>query len=93
MRKPPKMQYRINALMATQPVATSGPSHAPGISEIHGIAKGTSQIPDSPESAGFFDATKNTQAKTEANDKSSNPAATVPIHENVKAIRQFLMAS
>jgi hypothetical protein len=28
----------------------------------HGIAKGSRRIPDSPESAGFFEATKNTLA-------------------------------
>ena len=38
-------------------------------------------MPDSPESPGFFDATKNTQARTAAADNKKNPAATVPPRE------------
>ena len=39
-------------------------------------------MPDSPESAGFFDATKNTQAKTAAADNKKKPAAAVPPRDN-----------
>ena len=85
MRKPPNRQYRISAFKSTQAKATGRPSHVLGTIEIHGMAKGRSRIPDSPESAGFFDATKNTQAKTEVNDKRSNPAATRPLRENLNA--------
>ena len=84
-RKPPNTQYKISEFRRTQPTATIGPSNALGTSDIHGIAKGRSKIPDSPESAGFFDATKNTQAKTEIIDKRSNPAASMPLRENLNA--------
>ena len=85
MRKPPKMQYKISAFSKTQPTATIRPSHASGTQDIQGIANGRSRMPDSPESAGFFDATKNIQAKTEINDKRSDPAAIVPPLENLNA--------
>ena len=39
-------------------------------------------MPDSPESAGFIDATKNTQAKTAAADNKKKPAASMPPREN-----------
>jgi len=82
IRKPPKTQYKISEFRKTQPNAIQGPSHAPGTSEIQGIAKGSNRMPDSPESAGFFDATKNTQAKTPAADNKKKPAASMPPREN-----------
>ncbi len=42
-------------------------------------------MPDSPESAGFFDATKNTHARTPAADNRNNPAASAPPRENLSA--------
>jgi hypothetical protein len=51
--------------------------------DIHGIAKGRSRIPDSPESAGFFDATKKIQAKTEAAATRKSPAAKKPHRESL----------
>lgn len=77
------MQYKISEFRKTQPKAIQGPSHVFGTSEIQGIAKGSSSRPDSPESAGFFDATKNTQAKTAVADNKKNPAASVPPRENL----------
>lgn len=47
-----------------QPKPASGPSHSTGSHIIHGIAKGSSSIPDSPESAGFLEAMKYIQQKT-----------------------------
>jgi len=42
---------------------------------IHGIANGSNMIPDSPESAGFMEATKKIQQKTPtASDRNSPPA-------------------
>ncbi len=82
IRMPPNMPYKISEFRKTQPKATQGPSHVLGTSEIQGIAKGSSKMPDSPESAGFFDATKNTQAKTAAADNRKNPAAAMPPREN-----------
>ena len=61
-----------------------GPNHFGGINIIHGIAKGRSKIPDSPESAGFLDATKNTQANTATADNKNNPAAIKPPVENLR---------
>ncbi len=82
IRMPPNMQYKISEFRKTQPKATQGPSHVLGTSEIQGIAKGSSRMPDSPESAGFIDATKNTQVKTAAADNKKKPAASMPPREN-----------
>lgn len=49
------------------------------------MAKGRRRMPDSPESAGFFDATKNTQARTPAADNRNNPAASAPPREYLSA--------
>ena len=84
-RKPPNKQYRISAFRRIQPKATHGPSQPFGTSDIQGIAKGMRRRPDSPESAGFFEATKNTQAKTAAADNRNNPAASTPPSENLNA--------
>ena len=77
-RKPPKTQYRIRALRSIHARAKKGPTQWLGAEVIHGIAKGKSKMPDSPESAGFFDATKNTQAKTAIAANRNSVAATVP---------------
>ena len=84
-RKPPNTQYRISAFRRIQPNATHGPSQPLGTSDIQGIAKGRRRMPDSPESAGFFDATKNTQVKTAVADNRNNPAASTPPRENLSA--------
>ncbi len=84
-RKPPNKQYRISAFRRIQPKATHGPSQPFGTSDIQGMAKGRRRTPDSPESAGFFDATKNSQAKTAAADNRNNPAASAPPRENLSA--------
>jgi len=68
-----------------QPKATHGPSQPFGTSDIQGIAKGMRRRPDSPESAGFFEATKNSQAKTAAADNRNSPAASAPPRENLNA--------
>jgi len=65
------------------PKPAPGPSHELGMIDIHGIAKGRSRIPDSPESAGFFDATKNIQEKTDAAATRNSPAAKKPHRENL----------
>ena len=64
------------------------PSHFVGSIEIQGIANGTSQIPDSPESAGFVDATKKIQANTIPAASRKSPAAMLPARDvlNARAI-------
>jgi len=64
------------------------PSHFVGKMEIQGIANGTSKIPDSPESAGFLDATKKTQEKTAPAANKKSPAAMLPPRDflNARAI-------
>jgi len=83
IRNPPNMKYRIRALARTQPKAANGPSQDSGIIRIQGIANGRSNIPDSPESAGFFDATKNIQAKMAMARRRNNPAAAKPPGESL----------
>lgn len=77
-RKPPNTQYEISEFRSKQPSAKKGPTHSFGARVIHGIAKGRSRIPDSPESAGFFDATKNTHEKTAAAANKNSVAAIAP---------------
>jgi hypothetical protein len=75
------MQHKISEFRKMQLEPTQGPSHLLGTSIIQGIAKGRSRSPDSPESAGFFDATKKAQVKTAAADTKKNPAAIAPPRE------------
>ena len=58
-------------------------NHDVGTKEIHGIAKGSSSMPDSPESAGFFEAMKNIQANTAAAADRNSPAAIAPPREDL----------
>jgi hypothetical protein len=53
---------------------------------IHGSAKGSSIMPDSPESAGFFEATKYTHANTAAARNRNTLAAATPPQENLIVI-------
>jgi len=57
------------------------PSHFVGNIEIQGIANGSSKIPDSPESTGFFDAIKKTQEKTALAESRKSPAAMLPLQD------------
>lgn len=60
------------------------PSHFAGKMDTHGMANGTSKIPDSPESAGFLDAMKKTQEKTEPAATRKSPAAMPPPRDFLK---------
>ena len=71
----------MKAFNKKQPRAARRPSHRPGISDIQGIANGRRRIPDSPESAGFFDATKNIQLKIKATTSRNNPATINPARD------------
>jgi len=55
-----------------------GPSHFGGSHITHGMAKGSSKSPDSPESAGFFEALKNSQVKSPTKVSRKAPAAIDP---------------
>lgn len=46
-----------------------------------GIPKGSSKMPDSPESAGFFDATRNTQANRARKAIRKMPADSNPVFD------------
>jgi len=69
----------------------AGLSQVLGTSIIHGIAKGKRSIPDSPESAGFFEATKNIQANTAMAENRKIPATMKPLQECL--ITSFLNAT
>lgn len=77
-RRPPKTQYRRKPLNKMQATPVPSPSHLVGNMYIHGMANGSSRIPDSPESAGFFDVTKKTQKKTVPAASRKRPAARLP---------------
>jgi hypothetical protein len=83
IRNPPNKKYRIRLFKRTQPKNIHGPTHALGTIIIQGIARGSSSIPDSPESAGFFDAMKNNHEKATTAKRRNKPAATIPPRENL----------
>jgi hypothetical protein len=71
-------------------IPIAGLSQVLGASIIHGIAKGKRRIPDSPESAGFFEATKNIHANTATAENRKIPATMNPLQECL--ITSFLLA-
>jgi hypothetical protein len=66
-----------------QPNPTHRPSHLLGMIDIQGMAKGNSRMPDSPESAGFFDAIKKIHEKTDAAASRKMPDARKPPRESL----------
>jgi hypothetical protein len=62
---------------------TYGPIQELGRIMIQGNANGRSSTPDSPESAGFFEAKKNIQAKTAPARNRNKPPAAIPAFENL----------
>jgi len=66
------------------PRPTYGPSQRSGRIIIQGMANGRSNIADSPESAGFFEATKKIHAKTAMARSRNNPATARPPRERLK---------
>jgi len=64
-------------------IPVNGPTKAFGISIIQGIANGRSNRPDSPESAGFFEAMKTIHANVATARNRNIPAATIPPFENL----------
>jgi hypothetical protein len=71
----------MSALSITETKAPQRPTKASGTNLIHGIANGSNRIPDSPESAGFFEAMKNTQEKSPKNMSRNTVAAMEPLFE------------
>jgi hypothetical protein len=83
IRTPPNTRYKISALKRIIAIPVNGPTKAFGISIIHGIANGRSNMPDSPESAGFFEATKKIHTNVATARNRNIPAAMIPPIENL----------
>jgi hypothetical protein len=60
-----------------------GPAQDSGSIITHGIAKGRSSIPDSPESAGFLEAIKEIQENRADARARNSPAAAKPHFDNL----------
>ena len=68
-----------------------GPSQRTGSHMIQGIANGNSRIPDSPESAGFLEATKKIQQKMARIKRTKIPLTVKPSGDHL--ILSFIMFS
>ena len=90
-RRPPNTKYRISAFRTMHANPVIGPSQRTGNHMIQGIANGNSRMPDSPESAGFLDATKNIQQKMATIRNKNKPLTIMPTGDHL--ILSFNMPS